>query len=118
MPSQSLVIERSGIRPRVLPETLLLGVICFADMIQTMIVVHSKLAVEANPVLAAAFAVGPWMFALVKMLSFILPLSAVELLRPLSPQFIRIALRIGSLGYLGVYILGTLHINHLLPISR
>jgi hypothetical protein len=113
--NQTVALGRRGVRPIVLPETILLAVICFADMVQTLIVVRQHLAVEANPVLASAMSYSPWAFALVKCSSFLIPLTAVEVLRPMSPQFVRLALRIGATGYLLIYFLGTLRINHLLP---
>nr|WP_265101638.1 DUF5658 family protein [Fimbriimonas ginsengisoli] len=112
----AVALERRDVRPLVLPETLLLATICFADMIQTLVVVGSGKAVEANPVLARAMAYSPWAFVALKMVSFIAPLAAVELLRHRSPNFIRLALRIGAIGYLVVYIVGSLHINHVLQL--
>jgi hypothetical protein len=100
----------------VLPETIVLVSICFIDMIQTLIVVGAGKAVEANPVLASAMAYSPWAFVLLKTVSFAAPLTAVELLRPLSPNFVRRALRIGAVGYLLVYLLGSLHINNVLTL--
>jgi membrane associated rhomboid family serine protease len=111
----AIVLGKREIRPVVLPETMLLAAICFADMIQTLVVVRGHLAVEANPILAAAMSYSPWIFALVKTASFLIPLTAVEVLRPMSPRFVRLALRIGATGYLLLYLLGTMRINHLLP---
>jgi TctA family transporter len=111
--SNAEVLNRRDIRPAVLPETILLALICFADMVQTLIVVRSGVAVEANPVLAAAMNYSPWAFGIVKCGSFLIPLTAVEVLRPLSPRFVRLALRIGATSYLVLYIVGVLHINHL-----
>jgi len=106
---------RLNTRPVILPETILLALICFGDMVQTLLVVRSHMAVEANPVLAAAMSYSPWAFATVKCASFLIPLTAVEILRPMSPNFVRLALRLGAMGYLCVYLFGTLHINHFLP---
>ena len=111
----SAALDKRNIQPVVLPETMLLAAICFADMIQTLIVVRRHMAVEANPMLAAAMDYSPWIFALVKSASFLIPLTAVEVLRPMSPRFVRMALRIGATGYLLLYLVGTLRINHLLP---
>lgn len=108
-----IVLEKRNIRPVILPETMLLAAICFADMIQTLVVVRQHLAVEANPMLRAAMDYNPWMFALVKCATFLIPLTAVEILRPMSPQFVRFALRLGATAYLLIYLLGTLRINHL-----
>lgn len=114
MVSESAVLPKRTIRPFVLPETILLALICIADMLQTLYVVGNKLAVEANPVLARAMDYSPWAFILLKSVTFLAPLTAVELLRPRSPQFIRLALRLGAVGYLVVYLVGSLHINHVL----
>lgn len=98
----------------ILPETMILVSICVIDMIQTLIVVGSGKAIEANPVLASAMQYSPWAFVLLKTLSFAAPLTAIELLRPLSPEFVRRALRIGAFGYIVIYLFGSLHINNVL----
>lgn len=85
---------------------------------QTVFVVRSGLAIEANPVLSAAMSYSPWAFISLKSVTFMAPLGAVELLRPRCPNFIRLALRLGALGYLCVYLFGTLHINNMLPIGH
>ena len=90
--------------------------ICMIDMLQTLVVVGSGRAIEANPILAAAMDYSPYAFISLKMVSFLAPLGAVELLRPLSPEFVRCSLRIGALGYLIVYVFGSLHINNILPL--
>lgn len=110
------VLNRTGLRPLILPETIILISICMIDMIQTLIVVGAGKAIEANPVLASAMAYSPWAFIFLKTLSFAAPLTAVELLRPLSPEFVRRALRIGACGYLLVYLLGSLHINNVVSL--
>jgi hypothetical protein len=104
--------------PEILPETAILLLICMADMIQTVYVVGSGQAIEANPVLAAAMDYSPWAFMGLKSVTFLAPLGAVELLRPRSPNFIRLALRLGALAYLAVYLVGTLHINNVVPVPH
>ena len=113
--SRSEVVNKRSIQPWVLPETVILALICLGDMIQTLFVVRSGVAIEANPVLAQTLSYSPWVFALVKCASFMIPLTAVEVLRPLCPMFVRAALRIGASGYLTVYVIGVFHINHLIP---
>lgn len=115
---ESGLVWKRSISPRILPETWALVGICIADMLQTVYVVTHGLAVEANPMLAAAMDKSPWAFMALKSVSFVAPLGAVELLRPRSPEFIRLALRLGAVGYLAVYLVGSLHINNVLPIGR
>lgn len=103
--------DSKAVNPLVLPETFLLLGICMFDMLQTVYVVRSGLAIEANPVLASAMSYSPWAFISLKSVTFLAPLGAVELLRPRNPGFVRLALKFGAYGYLLVYLFGTLHIN-------
>jgi len=105
-------------RPFVLPETVLLLCICLIDMLQTLYVVRNGLAIEANPVLSKVMNYSPWAFISLKSVTFLAPLGAVELLRPRNPEFIRLALRFGSYGYMLVYLFGTLHINNIFSLLR
>jgi len=116
--SETTEIESRTVRPIVLPETFLLFFICLADMLQTVYVVKSGLAIEANPVLSSAMNYSPWAFISLKSVTFLAPLGAVELLRPRNPAFIRMALRLGASGYLLVYLFGTLHINNMFHLLR
>jgi hypothetical protein len=50
-------------------------------------------------------------FAMVKAISFLVPLTILESLRPLSPKFIRLALRTGAIAYLAVYAIAFLQVN-------
>lgn len=110
--------DRKSARPFVLPETVLLFCICLIDMLQTLYVVRSGLAIEANPILSQVMNYSPWAFVSLKSVTFLAPLGAVELLRPKNPEFIRQALRFGSYGYMLVYVFGTLHINNIFSLLR
>lgn len=81
-------------------------------MSHTVYVVSSGLAVEGNPLLAPVIKQSWVLFAWVKALSFLIPLGAVEALRPLNPEFVKRAMRYGSIGYIAFYVIGSLQINH------
>lgn len=81
------------------------------DMASTLVLVQLGLAVEANPLLAWTLQGSGWVFVVVKTLSFLVPLVAIEVLRCRTPKFVPIALRAGAVGYLMVYIIGTLKIH-------
>jgi hypothetical protein len=106
------VFERKS-KP-ILVETVLLAIICMADMISTVILVKNGLAVEANPLLAWSLAGSGWAFIVIKTASFAFPLAIIEKLRGRCPSFIPWALRAGVVGYLAVYVVGSLKVSGLL----
>ena len=70
-------------------ESLILIVICTADMLATLYLVMHGMATEQNPLMAACIARGPMMFVLVKIASFVPFVIAVELYRRRNPGFAR-----------------------------
>jgi len=85
-------------------------------MASTIFVVRSGLAIEANPFMATLLSKGVLVFAIGKTFSFLLPLGCIELIRPLAPAFIRKSLQIGTIGYVAIYLIGTLGgIHSLVP---
>lgn len=98
-------------RRPILAETGLLALICVLDMASTLVLVQLGLAVEANPILAWTLEGSGWVFLVVKTLSFLVPLVIIEYLRTHTPRFIPLALRAGVVGYLAVYVIGSLRIH-------
>lgn len=103
-----------GLKRPVLPATLVLAFLCALDMAYTVAVVKAGIAVESNPLLAPLFEKSTLAFIVVKSLSFMIPLSLIESIRPLCPEFTQRSMKIAAAGYLLVYIVGSLHIHKLL----
>ena len=92
-------------KPRyVLPETIILTVIGCLDLLSTVYFVATRQAVEANPLFGLLLNVtGPWGFVLFKALFLGIPLTIAELARRHNEPFVRSALRMGIILYLGLY---------------
>ena len=95
-------------RRKVSTETVIFATICLADLISTVILVQRGVAIESNPLLAPTMRLGISCFVVVKLASFLVPLALVEMLRPKSPAFCQLILRVGIVGYLAVYVIGSL----------
>ncbi len=90
----------------VLPETTILAVTGLLDLLSTLYLIGTGQAHEANPLMAGIFAqYGAAGFALFKAIALGIPLTIAELARKKHPQFVRNALRLGIVGYLGMYAL-------------
>ena len=101
--------EESAPRPHshyVLPETTILMVIGALDLLSTIYFVATKQAMEANPLFAWLLRAGPWPFVIFKALFLAGPLTIAELARKHNEQFVRLALRMGIILYLGFYAIG------------
>src|SRR5256885_125139 len=99
----------SGDRPNpryVLPETTILVVIGSLDLLSTIYLVATKQAVEANPFFARLLHLGPWPFVAAKALFLAIPLTIAESARKHNEQFVRVALRLAIILYLGLYAIG------------
>ncbi len=103
--------SREAFRRPVTSATALLAAICFLDTFYTLWAVRMGIAREVNPLLNYFLAKSDAHFLIVKGLSFLGPLTALELLRPLSPQFIPAALKVGTLAYLAIYGFGSLLVS-------
>jgi len=85
--------------------------LCMADLFWTLLVLLKGVAVEANPVLAWSFELGPVPFALVKALSFMPGVWAIEMCRLHNARFANFAARLGVYGYMAVYLFGSLRLH-------
>lgn len=92
-------------------ESILLASICLLDMFWTVVVVVTGIAIEANPLLAWTFELGPWAFVVVKLASLIPGLLALEFCRIINPGFARLAGRAAVLGYLAIYVFGSIGLH-------
>ena len=98
-------------RYKVSMESLVLVGICLADMLVTLYCVLIGIAREQNPIMAACINRSPVMFVLVKMLSFVPFVIAVELYRRRNPEFAVKACRYAILLYVVAYTVLTIGTN-------
>lgn len=92
-------------------ESLVLMGICIADMILTLYCVMIGIAKEQNPIMAACIRISPVVFVLVKMISFVPFVVAVEHYRKKNPVFALAACRFAIVLYLVAYVMLTLGVN-------
>lgn len=92
-------------------ESLVLTLICLADMLSTLILVTMGYAAEQNPLMAACLQQSPATFIFVKFMSFIPFIVTIEWYRRKKPVFARNAGRAAILSYLIVYVALTLRAN-------
>src|SRR5438105_2321576 len=91
----------------VLPETTVMAVIGCIDLLTTVYLIGSGEAREANPLFAQLlWMLGPRAFVAAKALLLAGPLTVAEMARRRNPIFVRAALRIGIILYLGLYAYG------------
>jgi len=104
-------LEGTELKMKIAPETLILGSICMLDMLSTVWLIHNGLAREGNPVMDFYVQRSLVVFAIVKSLLFVAPLTALELMRQKNPVFVRRVLRLGIAAYLLVYGVGSIRAN-------
>ena len=88
-------------------ETIMLGLLAYADTVSTLWLVNTGLAVEANPVMAYYLSQGALWFIGIKLL-MVLPAFVVDLNKSRNPRRVRLSLRAALLLYVGIYGVGTL----------
>ena len=98
----------------VLWESVMLSLVCMADAFWTVLAVNKGLALEANPILSYAIAIGPAVFIAIKVLSFVPGIVAAEYLRFSNERFATLAIRTGLAAYIVLYVVGDLRLNHLI----
>ena len=96
---------------RVCIESVVLVVICLADMLSTLYFVMRGMASEQNPLMAACITRSPALFVLVKMLSFVPFVIAIEWYRRRKPEFARTVCRCAIALYLLVFVVLTMGSN-------
>jgi hypothetical protein len=84
-----------------------LGAICTADLVSTLMLVSAGHAGEQNPLLAYYLHIHPVCFALAKMAYYVLPLVGLEILARHRPRFTRVCLGLGAVAYVAIYAWGT-----------
>ncbi|MCE5323637.1 DUF5658 family protein [bacterium] len=96
---------------RVSIESLILVGICLADMLVTLYCVLANIAVEQNPIMAACINKSPGVFVVVKMLSFVPFVVAIEMYKKRNPDFARNACRCAIGLYVITFAILTLGVN-------
>ncbi len=107
MKDSATKIFQTILKNHVLPETILMVVLCTFDTLYTLFCVRAGLAEETNPVLRHTLAVSDFAFLLVKGASFLIPLTLLELIRAKRPKFVEQAMRFGFMAYAGCYFGGS-----------
>ena len=100
-------MKGSMMRVNICTESIVLSVICLADMFSTLILVSMGIAVEHNPLMAACLRYSPVTFIFVKTASFIPFIIITENYRRKNPAFARMALRTAIFLYISVYVILT-----------
>lgn len=85
-------------------ESIMLAVVCLADMLSTLYWVHTHQATEANPWMAHWLHQGDFAFCATKLLSFVPFLLVAAYYRPRRPRLIAVALRGTIVLYLAIYV--------------
>lgn len=94
-------------RVAVLPETIILAIICLLDAASTLYLVRTGAAREFNPLLGPSLEHSNLAFLALKSASFLVPLTILERLRSKHPLLVRRALRMAVGGYVALYLLGS-----------
>ena len=84
-------------RRPVLRESAALALLCTADMISTLYVVRTHMAVETNPLFVGPLAHSDVAFLTLKAASYLVPIAILELIRPVRPEAVALYL-LGSGG--------------------
>ena len=92
-------------------ESTVLAAVCTADMVSTLYVVRSRMAVETNPLFVGPLAHSDLAFLGLKLVSYLLPIAALEMLRPVRPDLVPNALRACLFGYVALYVLGSIGVR-------
>ncbi|MBW3623178.1 MAG: hypothetical protein KY468_07175 [Armatimonadetes bacterium] len=92
-------------------ETLLLGLICSADLVLTAVLISTGHFTEGNPILAHYLEYGLGMMCLVKLGSYVVPLALAEWYRQYRPDFVARLLRVTLCLYVVGYVTGIFFVN-------
>ena len=104
-------LGRLSQRRPVLRESVALAALCTADMLSTLYVVRSHLAVESNPIFVGPLAHSDFAFLAAKAVTYLVPIAVLELLRPVRPELVPNALRACVVGYVALYVLGSIGVR-------
>lgn len=92
-------------------ETIVLSVICLADLASTIFLVSYRGAEEGNPLMSYYLHQGIGSFIVAKLVLFVIPLGIAEWARQHRPRFVRQTLRFAIGAYLLAYVSVFLQVN-------
>ncbi|MEN6371627.1 MAG: DUF5658 family protein [Armatimonadota bacterium] len=92
-------------------ESIILSLICMADMFSTLIMVSMGYATEQNPLMASCLQRSAWLFLAAKTASFLPFIVVVEWYRRKKPAFAQAATRAAIVLYLLAYVTITVRVN-------
>ena len=85
-------------------DSVLLLVICMADMLSTLYFVHAGMATESNPVMAYWMNISDGAFCAAKIVSFLPLLIVAAYYRESRPKLVIFSLRCAIVLYLTIYV--------------
>ena len=85
-------------------DSLLLLLICVADMLSTLYFVHAGMATESNPLMAHWLKMGDGAFCVAKITSFLPLLFVAAYYRESRPKLVSLSLRSAIVLYLVIYV--------------
>lgn len=92
-------------------ESIILVLICTADMVSTLILTSRGAALEQNPIMAICLKHSAYAFIAVKLASFLPFVAVTEWYRRRNPSFARQASRAAILVYVLAYVFITAGVN-------
>jgi hypothetical protein len=95
---------RTAIKAMFAWDSLLLLLICVADMLSTLYFVHAGMATESNPLMAYWLKMGDGAFCAAKITSFLPLLFVAAYYRASRPKLVTFSLRIAIVLYLAIYL--------------
>lgn len=101
-------IGQHSLRRPVLRESAALACVCTLDMVSTLYLIRAHIAIESNPWMALPLAHSDAAFLVVKGATYLVPITILELLRPIQPELVPRAMRACLFGYLALYLLGSI----------
>jgi hypothetical protein len=96
---------------KIAKESWILAAIGLADLFTTMTWVQNQGAAEGNPIFQYYLLMGPFWFALIKVVMIVSPIFLLEWARRHRPVFTAWASRGAILAYFGLYIVGVGRLN-------
>lgn len=92
-------------------ESIVLSVICLADLASTLFLVNYRGAEEGNPLMNYYLQQGVGSFIVAKLVLFVIPLAIAEWARKHKPQFVRQTLRFAIGAYVLAYVSVFMQVN-------
>jgi len=89
----------------VMRESLVLGSVCLADLLATLLLIRRSYAYEGNPLMAYYLGIGIGAFVLVKLVLVVFPIFVLEWTKQYRPQLARRVARLVILAYVALYLL-------------